>query len=344
MSLMGFIKKQFIDVIEWQEPGDGILAWRYPMQDNEIQNGARLTVRESQAALFVNEGRAADAFGPGLYTLGTHTLPLLTNLMNWDKLFASPFKSDVYFFSTRLQVDQRWGTPQPVTLRDKDFGAIRIRAFGNYSWRIADPKLFHTQISGTRDIYTVTDLDGQLRALMLQHISDAVAGSGVAFLDLAANQVEFASQLQAATAPSFEKIGLKLEGVTLQNISLPEELQKILDQKIGMGMVGNDMGKFMQYQTAQSMPKFAEGAGHGGVVGDAMGLGAGVALGQVMANQLSQGLQGASAQPAGAAAPVGVKPDDVMATIEKLADLKAKGILTQEEFDSKKAELLKKLV
>jgi membrane protease subunit (stomatin/prohibitin family) len=115
MSLMGFIKKQFIDVIEWQEPGDGILAWRYPMQDNEIQNGARLTVRESQAALFVNEGRAADAFGPGLYTLNTHTLPLLTNLMNWDKLFASPFKSDVYFFSTRLQVDQRWGTPQPVT-------------------------------------------------------------------------------------------------------------------------------------------------------------------------------------------------------------------------------------
>ena len=150
MSLMGFIKKQFIDVIEWQEPGDGILAWRYPMQDNEIQNGARLTVRESQAALFVNEGRAADAFGPGLYTLNTHTLPLLTNLMNWDKLFASPFKSDVYFFSTRLQVDQRWGTPQPVTLRDKDFGAIRIRAFGNYSWRVADPLKFQQQVSGTR--------------------------------------------------------------------------------------------------------------------------------------------------------------------------------------------------
>jgi len=150
--------------------------------------------------------------------------------------------------------------------------------------------------------------------------------------------------LRLATSPSFELIGLRLEGVTLQNISLPEELQKILDQKIGMGMVGQDMGKFMQYQTAQSMPKFAEGAGHGGVVGDAMGLGAGVALGQVMANQLSQGLQGASAQPAGAAAPVGVKPDDVMATIEKLADLKAKGIVTQEEFDAKKAELLKKLV
>lgn len=343
MALMDFIKKQFIDILEWTESGEGTLAWRFPMAGNEIQYGASLTVRESQMAVFVNEGKVADVFGPGRYTLNTNTLPVLTYLQNWDKLFQSPFKSDVYFFSTRQQIDQRWGTTQPVTIRDKDFGAVRLRAFGNYSYRIADPKLFYQQISGTRDIYTVADLDGQLRALMLQHISDAVAGSGLAFLDLAANQVEFANQLRLATAPAFDLIGLRLEGVTLQNISLPEELQKILDQKIGMGMVG-DMGKFMQYQTAQSMPKFAEGAGGGGgVVGDAMGLGAGVALGQVMANQLSHGLQGA--QPAAAAAaPAGVKPEEVMATIEKLADLKSKGILTQEEFDSKKAELLKKLV
>jgi membrane protease subunit (stomatin/prohibitin family) len=342
MGLMDFVKKQFIDILEWVEPGDGTLAWRYPMADREIQYGGSLTVRESQMAIFVNEGKVADVFGPGRYTLNTNTLPVLTYLQNWDKLFQSPFKSDVYFFSTRQQVDQRWGTTQPVTIRDKDFGAVRLRAFGNYSYRIADPKLFHTQISGTRAAYTVAELDGQLRALMLQHISDAVASSGLAFLDLAANQVEFANQLRLATSPSFEQLGLRLEIVTLQNISLPEELQKILDQKIGMGMVGSDMGKFMQYQTAQSMPKFAEGAGQGGIAGDAMGLGAGVALGQVMASQLSQGLQGAS-QP-GAAAAQGVKPDEVMATIEKLADLKAKGILTQEEFDSKKAELLKKLV
>jgi len=341
MGLMDFVKKQFIDVLEWVESGDGTLAWRYPMADREIQNDGSLTVRESQMALFVNEGKVADMFGPGRYTLNTNTLPVLTYLKNWDKLFQSPFKSDVYFFSTRIQVDQRWGTTQPVTIRDKDFGAVRLRAFGNYSYRVADPKLFHTQISGTRDTYTVADLDGQLRALMLQHISDAVASSGLAFLDLAANQVEFANQLQLATSPAFEQIGLKLEGVTLQNVSLPDELQKILDQKIGMGMVGNDMGKFMQYQTAQSMPKFAEGAGHGGIAGDAMGLGAGVALGQVMAQQLGQGLQGGNAQPAPV---VGVKPDEVMATIEKLADLKSKGILTAEEFDAKKAELLKKLV
>jgi membrane protease subunit (stomatin/prohibitin family) len=304
------------------------------MADMEIQYGGSLTVRESQMAVFVNEGKVADVFGPGMYKLTTQTLPVLTYLKNWDKLFESPFKSDVYFFSTRQQVDQRWGTSQPVTIRDKDFGAVRLRAFGNYTYRIADPKKFHTEISGTRDTYTVADLDGQLRGLMLQHISDAVAGSGIAFLDLAANQIEFAQQIQAATAPSFEVIGLKLEMVTVQNVSLPEELQKILDQKIGMGMVGGDMGKFMQYQTAQSMPEFAKGAGSGGIAGDAMGLGAGVALGQVMAQNLQQGLQGGAG---------GVKPADVMATLEKLGELKAKGILTEDEFAAKKAELLKKL-
>ena len=344
MALMDFIKKQFIDILEWTESGDGVLAWRYPMADREIQNGGSLTVRESQMAVFVNEGKVADVFGPGLYKLTTQTLPVLTYLKNWDKLFKSPFKSDLYFFSTRQQIDRRWGTTQPVTIRDKDFGAVRLRAFGNYAYRIADPKLFHTEISGTRDTYTVDDLDGQLRGLMLQHISDAVAASGVPFLDLAANQVEFAQQLRGVTAEPFTKLGLALEGVTVQSVSLPEELQKVLDQKIGMGMVGGDMGKFMQYQTAQAIPKFAEGAaGSGGVVGDAMGLGAGVALGQVMAQQLNQGLQG-SAAAAVAAASAGVKPDEVMATIEKLAELKGKGILTEDEFNSKKAELLKKLV
>jgi membrane protease subunit (stomatin/prohibitin family) len=340
MALMDFIKKQFIDIIEWTEERDGVLAWRFPMEDREIQHGASLTVRESQMAVFVNEGQVADVFGPGRHTLTTQTLPVLTYLRHWDKLFKSPFKSDVYFFSTRQQVDRRWGTSQPVTIRDKDFGAVRLRAFGNYAFHVVDPKLFHQQIAGTRGEYTVDDIDGQLRAFMLQHISDAVAQSGVPFLDLAANQVEFAAQLREATAGEFAKIGLALDAVTLQNVSLPEELQKVLDQRIGMGMVGGDMGKFMQYQTAQAIPQFAQGGGGGsGIAGDAMGLGAGVALGQVMAQQLGQGLQGGAAQPAAQ-----IKPEDVMATLEKLGELKAKGILTEEEFAAKKAELLKKLV
>jgi membrane protease subunit (stomatin/prohibitin family) len=346
MALMDFIKKQFIDIIQWTEESDGTLAWRFPMADMEIQNGASLTVRESQMALFVNEGKVADVFGPGTHKLSTQTLPVLTYLKNWDKLFESPFKSDVYFFSTRQQVDQKWGTPQPITIRDKDFGAVRLRAFGNYNFRVADPKLFHTEISGTRASYGATEIDGQLRGLVLQNISSAIASSGIPFLDLASNQLTFAQALTAQLAPEFAKIGLKLEGMTVQNVSLPEELQKILDQKIGMGMVGNDMGKFMQYQTAQAIPKFAEGGGGGsGIAGDAMGLGAGVALGQVLAQNLAAGLQGgAAAGAAPVAAAVGVKAEDVMATLEKLGDLKSKGILTQDEFDTKKAELLKKLV
>lgn len=350
MALMDFIKKQFIDIIQWTEEGDGTLAWRFPMRDMEIQNGGTLVVRESQMAIFVNEGQVADVFTPGTYKLTTQTLPVLTYLKNWDKLFESPFKSDVYFFSTRQQIDQKWGTPQPITIRDKDFGAVRLRAFGNYAFRIADPKLFHTEISGTREMYPVADLEGQLRGLVLQNISNAIAGSGLPFLDLAANQVMFADALTKELAPIFAKLGILIESLTVQNVSLPEELQKILDQKIGMGMVGNDMGKFMQYQTAQAIPKFAEGAGNGGgIAGDAMGLGAGVALGQVLAQNLQQGLQtpvapAAAAAAQAAAAPLGVRPEDVMATLEKLGDLKAKGILTQEEFDAKKAELLKKLI
>jgi membrane protease subunit (stomatin/prohibitin family) len=346
MALMDFIKKQFIDIIQWTEDGQGTLAWRFPMRDMEIQYGASLTVRESQMAVFVNEGKVADVFGPGMYKLTTQTIPVLTYLKNWDKLFESPFKSDVYFFSTRQQTDQRWGTPQPITIRDKDFGAVRLRAFGNYAYSIVDPKAFHTKISGTRDVYTVAELDGQLRGVFLQHISDAIAESGIPFLDLAANQIEFANALSKELTPAFAELGLRLDLVTVQNLSLPEELQKILDQRIGMGMVGNDMGKFMQYQTGQAIPEMAKGAaaGGGGIAGDAMGLGAGIAMGQVLAQNLQKGLQGTPSADVPAAAAASVKPDDVIATLEKLGELKAKGILTQEEFDAKKAELLKKLV
>src|SRR5574341_973209 len=178
MPLKDFLKKQFIDVIQWTEPEDGILANHFPMRDMEIQNGARLTVRESQMAAFVNEGRMADVFGPGLYTLNTQTLPLLTNLMNWDKLFQSPFKSDVYFFSTRLQVNQRWGTANPISIRDKEFGAVRLRAYGIYSYRVSDPRTFHTKVSGTREIYRVAELEGQLRNPIVgrieQHLTQIV--------------------------------------------------------------------------------------------------------------------------------------------------------------------------
>jgi membrane protease subunit (stomatin/prohibitin family) len=285
MGLRDFIRKQFIDVIHWTEPEDGVLAYRYPMQDMEIQYGAQLTVRESQMALFVNEGKAADAFGPGLYTLETRTLPILTNLQNWDKAFQSPFKSDVYFFSTRLQTNQKWGTPNPITIRDKDFGMVRLRGFGLYSYHITNPLIFHQRLSGTRDVYTVADLDGHLRNTIIGRVSDAFAQSQIPFLDMAANLVELSKLLGEQLAPTFTDLGLALDSFVVENLSLPEELQRRLDERIGMNMVGN-LRDYTQFQVAQSMPIAAANEGSGGA-GLGAGLGAGMAMGRALGDALS---------------------------------------------------------
>jgi membrane protease subunit (stomatin/prohibitin family) len=287
MSLRDFLAKQFIDVIQWVEPENGILAWRFPMRDMEIQNGAKLTVRDSQVAAFVNEGRVADIFEPGLYTLNTQTLPLLTNLMNWDKMFQSPFKSDVYFFSTRIQTNQPWGTPQPITVRDKDFGAVRIRAFGIYSYHVKDARTFYTRVSGTRDIYQVPEIEGQLRNTIVGAMTNTFAGSQVPFLDMAANQVELGNKIAEFLRPGFASLGLFLDSFVVENLSLPEELQRMLDTRVGMNMVG-DMNRYTQYQVANSMPIAAANEG-GGLAGIGAGLGAGMAIGQAWTNATRPG-------------------------------------------------------
>jgi membrane protease subunit (stomatin/prohibitin family) len=295
-QLKSFIKKQFIDVIQWTDQEDGVLTYRYPMQDFEIQNGAKLTVRESQAAMFVNEGRAADVFGPGLYTLNTQTLPVLTNLMNWDKMFASPFKSDVFYFSTRQQVSQRWGTTQPVTIRDKDFGAVRIRAFGVYSWHIENPKLFLSKVSGFGAQYTVAEIEPQLRQTIVGRMSDAFAESQIPFLDMAANLVEVGDRIKASVLPVFSELGIGLDQFVVENLSLPEELQKFLDTRVGMNMIGN-MQQYTQFQAAQSLPIAAANEGGGGLAGLGVGLGAGMGLGGVFAQALNPAMQQAPPQP-----------------------------------------------
>ena len=277
---MSFFSKQFIDVIQWTEPGEGVLAYRYPMEDMEIQNGGKLTVRDSQMAVFVNEGQIADVFKPGLYTLGTHTLPILTYLRNWDKAFKSPFKSDVYYFSTRLQINQKWGTTTPITIRDKEFGAVRLRAYGIYSYRILDPKVFYEKISGTRELYQTSDLDGQLRNTIIARMTDAFGNSAISFLDMAAAQQQLATSMLATLKPVFADLGLLLDSFVVENVSLPDELQKLLDQRIGMNMVG-DMGRYTQFQVAQAMPIAAANEG-GGAAGAGVGLGAGLAMAQQM--------------------------------------------------------------
>src|SRR6267143_1752738 len=302
MSLRDFIAKRWMQDHEKIKPEEGILAYRYPMQDREIQNGGKLTVRDSQGALFVNEGKVADAFGPGLYTLTTQTLPILTYLRNWDKAFKSPFKSDVYFFSARIQTDQHWGTQNPLTIRDKEFGAIRLRGFGIYSYHLSDAKAFYSKISGTRDIYRVADLEGQLRNTIIARMTDAFAASQVPFLDMAANQGALAEKISETLKPSFTEYGLTLDSFVVENLSLPEELQKVLDQRISMNVLG-DMGKFTQYQVAQAIP-IAAGNEGGGAVGMGAGLGAGVAMGQAMMDAVKK----STSAPAAGAMPAAGTP------------------------------------
>ena len=341
MSFASFIKKQFIDILQWNEESDDVLAWRFPMQDFEIQYGGSLTVRESQLAVFVNEGKIADVFAPGLYKLTTNTLPVLTYLKNWDKLFESPFKSDVSFFSTRLQLGRKWGTPQPITIRDKDFGMVRLRAFGMYSYKIIDARKFYTEISGTRDVYTRDELEQQLRNLVISTMTNTLGGSSIPFLDMAGNQGLMADKIKEELLTVFDRYGVALDNFVVENVSLPEELQKAIDTRISMGMMG-DMAKFTQYQVANAIPLAAQNEG------GAAGLGANLAAGVVMGQAMAQGLKPTAAEAAQvasvAAAAAVADADDPAARLGKLKILLDQGLIVQADYDNAKAEILKKLI
>jgi membrane protease subunit (stomatin/prohibitin family) len=345
MGIGSFIKKQFIDVLQWNEEIDGVLAWRFPMADQEIQNGGVLVVRESQMAVFVNEGQIADVFGPGTHKLTTQTLPVLTNLKNWDKLFDSPFKSDVYYFSTRVQTGRKWGTPQPITIRDKDFDMVRVRAFGMYSYRIINPRAFFTEISGTREAYTRDEAEEQLRGILMATMASSLGSSQVPFLDMAANQALMAQQVKGDLGAAFARYGIGLDEFNVASVSLPEELQAALDERIGAGMKGGmsaeKMAGFTKYQVASAIPMAAQN--EGGLAGIGAGLGAGMTVGQVIGQTLGTTLAPAPAAPAvpAAAAPA---EDSIEARLEKLKGLLDKGLISAADYDSTKAELLKKLI
>jgi membrane protease subunit (stomatin/prohibitin family) len=334
MGIGSFIRKQFIDILQWVEEGDGVLAWRHPMQDMEIQYGGSLTVRDSQMAVFVNEGRIADVFGPGMYKLTTRTLPVLTALQHWDKGFESPFKSDVIFFSTRLQLGRRWGTAQPVTIRDSEFGMVRVRAHGVYSYKVADVERFYREIVGTRGSYTVEDLEEQLRNLVVATMADTLGNGGVPFLDLAANQAAMSQRMQDQLSPVFQRYGVALENFAVESASLPEELQKALDTRIAIGMSGN-LDTYTRYQTAQAIPLAAKN--EGGIAGVGAGLAAGAALGQAMSQSLSQ------QAPASPAAAGTAAPTDPVAKLQQLKRMLELELITAQEYDAAKAEILRNL-
>lgn len=323
--MLDFLKKQFVDVIEWlEEPGQ--LAWRVPFADQEIQNGAQLTVRDGQIAAFVNEGRLADYFGPGLHQLDTANLPILSNLLHWDKAFKSPFKSDVIFFSLREQAGLKWGTAQPVTVRDADLGPLRLRAFGSYSFKIGEVQPFVERVVGTLGEVTAAGLDQQLRSAIQTALATALGGGGIPFLDLAASQQALSDRIKAEVDKSFAQWGLTCLTFFVESVSLPDEVQKHLDKASSMRALGN-LDNFTKFQTAQAIELAAQQ--EGGLAGLGAGLGAAAAMGGAMAQSLNPA-------PAQAAQPA----EDPFALIEKLHRLLTVGAISQAEFDSKKAELL----
>lgn len=324
MGLFDFLSKQFVDVIDWvDEPGT--LAIRFPMKDREIQNGAQLTVRPGQVAFLHNEGQLADAFLPGRYTLETGNLPLLTALMNWDKGFASPFKADLYFFSQKEQAGLKWGTAQPITVRDKDFGPLRVRAFGSYSFRIDDVAAFSVRLMGSLDRLTTGDVEPQLRAAITTAIATALGGADIAFVDLAANQAALSESLAAAVAPAFAQWGLACTSFYIESLSLPEAVQAYLDKASAMRVVG-DLDRLARFQSAEAIERAADQPG--GVASAGAGMAAGMAIAQGMA---------------GAAAPASGGGEDPYAQIERLHRLLTLGAISQDEFDAKKAELLARI-
>ena len=297
MGLFDALRNEFIQIIEWLDESSNTLVYRFPVHDQEIKMGAQLTVRENQVALFLNEGEVADLFKPGRYELSTQNLPILTTLRGWKYGFDSPFKAEVYFFNTRLFTDLKWGTSNPVMMRDAEFGMIRMRAFGTYAIRIADPKEFFKQIVGTQGLTTTEDILGQLRSTIISHFSDIVAESKIAALDLASSYRELATLAQKELAPTFASYGLELARFNIDNISLPEEVEAAIDQRTKLGVLGDRLGQYAQMQTAESIKVAA--ANPGGLAGAGAGIGAGMAMGQMM----SQSMNAAPPAPGAGSAP-----------------------------------------
>ena len=294
MGLFDAIRSQFIEVIEWLDDSGNTLVYRFPVQGQEIKNGARLTVRESQAAVFVYQGQIADVFGPGLYTIDGGNTPILSKLGAWMHGFNSPFKSEVYFVNTKQFTDLKWGTSNPVMMRDTDFGMVRLRAFGIYSIRVSDPRAFVKEIAGTNAHFVTEDIEGQLKRSLVSGFSDALAESKIAALDLASNYDELGRFTRAKLAEDFKGFGLDLTKFVIENISLPAEVEAAMDKRTSMGVIG-DVGRYAQFQAADAMRDAAQNTGGGGA-GTGAGLGAGFAIGNAMAGAMTNAMNQSKAE------------------------------------------------
>ena len=292
MGILDFLTGEFIDVIAWTDDTRDTMVWRFERYDHAIKYGAKLTVREGQAAVFVHEGQIADVFKPGMYMLETNNMPILTTLQHWDHGFHSPFKSDIYFVNTTRFTDQKWGTKNPVILRDPEFGPTRLRAFGTYVMRVTDPGKFMHEIVGTDGEFTADEINMQLRNIITQEFSRMIAGAKIPVLDMAANTGQLGQIVARAIAPAIAAYGLEIPEFYIENISLPEEVEAMLDKRTSMGILG-DLNRFTQFSAAESLGK----GGAGGAMGAAIGAGIGMGMGAGLGAQMGVGVTAPPAPP-----------------------------------------------
>jgi membrane protease subunit (stomatin/prohibitin family) len=343
-NLWDKITSQFIEIVEWLDESHDTLVWRFPVRGNEIKNGAKLVVREGQNAIFVNEGKLADTFGPGTHTLSTQNLPILATLKGWKYGFNSPFKAEVYFVNTTTFTDQKWGTQNPIMLRDPEIGPVRLRAFGIFAVRVADPSKFLKTIVGTDGDFQIDEIVGQLKKTLVSRFTTALGQANVPALDLAANYETIGQKMLPTIQSDFDDLGLTVVKFLIENISLPPEVEKILDKRSEMGLIGN-VQQFAAYQAATAIPDAAKTPNS--LAGAGMGLAAGWAMGQQMAGAFGGGpggmapqAQAPQAAPAVAAAPAAPSANDMVERLKKLDALKAAGVLTDDEYAKKRAEIL----
>ncbi len=297
MGILDFLTGEFIDVIHWTDDSHDTMVWRFEREDHEIKYGAKLTVREGQAAVLVHEGQLADVFTPGLYQLETNNMPIMTTLQYWDHGFESPFKSEVYFVNTTRFQDLKWGTKNPIICRDPEFGPVRIRAYGTYEIKVTEPARFMSEIVGTDGEFTMDEISFQIRNIITSQFSAAIAGSGIPVLDMAANTLDLGKLLATKISPALAEYGLEIRNLYIENISLPPKVEEALDKRTSIGLAGN-LDNFMQYSAAEAMTVAAANPSGGG-----MGAGLGMGMGMAMAQQMG-GPWGAGA----AAAPAAVPP------------------------------------
>jgi len=279
---MGFIKKQLLEVIEWNDVSKDVIVYRYPLTNrDEIMTSSTLVVRESQVAVFVHKGEIADVFGPGTYKLSTENIPFLTKLLSIATAGESRIKAEVYFLNTKRFMGLKWGTQNPIMMRDSEFGSIRLRGYGTYAIKVSDPTKFMRECFGTNPIFRVNDIADQYKSSLIQILTDVIAESKISALDLAASYKELGKKVEAHAKEEFEPLGLKVSSFVIENLSLPEDVEKMLDERTKMGVIEGQMGTYTQFKAANAIGDAAKNPGGAGLAGMGVGLGAGVGLGEL---------------------------------------------------------------